>query len=360
MAPELSAAHRRTLSAVCDTIVPSIDREDDPHGFWALSAADVGADAAFADLLATVPAEQLAGTIALLEGLAAQGFDELSRDDRERMMIDVALSGPEEAAGIGSLIGGTILLTYAVPDPQTGQNPTWPAFGYPGPIGAPASRPKAIEPLVPEGDRMTLEADAIVVGSGSGGGVVAGTLAQSGMKVVVLEAGGYFDESDFNMLELWGYQNLYYRGGPVPTADGNVSLQAGSNLGGGTTINWTNCLRTTPWVREQWAGEFGLEGVDGPEYDRHLDAVLGRIGANEDCSDYNGPTLRLKEGAEKLGWSFRRLVRNADPETYSPRPPPTWPSATRAARSRPASRRSCATRSRTAPRSSCGRPRPGC
>jgi choline dehydrogenase-like flavoprotein len=315
---ELSGAHRRTLSAVCETIVPSIERSPDPGGFWAASAGSVGADAAFADLLATVPEEQLAGTIGLLEGLAAQGFDDLSRDERERMMIQVALSGPEEAAGIGSLIGGTILLTYSLPDPQTGQNPTWPAFGYPGPIAAPSPQPKAIQTFVPDRDAVTLEADVVVVGSGSGGGVIAGTLAQSGMKVVVLEAGGYFDESDFNMLELWGYQNLYYRGGPVPTADGNVSLQAGSNLGGGTTINWTNCLRTTPWVREQWANEFGLEGVDGSEYDRHLDVVLRRIGANDGCSDYNQPTLRLKEGAEKLGWSFERLVRNADPATYSP------------------------------------------
>ena len=30
----------------------------------------------------------------------------------------------------------------------------------------------------------------------------------------VLEAGGYFNESDFNQLELWAYQNLYWRGGP--------------------------------------------------------------------------------------------------------------------------------------------------
>ena len=46
-------------------------------------------------------------------------------------------------------------------------------------------------------------------------------------------------------------------------------------------INWTNCLRTRPWVREQWAREHGLEGVDGPEFDRHLDAVLERISAND-------------------------------------------------------------------------------
>ena len=80
----------------------------------------------------------------------------------------------------------------------------------------------------------------------------------------MLEMGGYFNEADFNQLEIWGYQNLYLRGGPFPTAEGQVSIQAGSALGGGTVINWQNCLRTTPWVREQWASEHGLEGVDGP------------------------------------------------------------------------------------------------
>ena len=90
MALELSDAHRRTLSAVCDTVVPSIEREDDPDGLWAMSAGGVGADAAFAELLDAAPEAQLAGTIALLEGLAAQGFDDLSRDDREKMMIEVA------------------------------------------------------------------------------------------------------------------------------------------------------------------------------------------------------------------------------------------------------------------------------
>jgi hypothetical protein len=32
-------------------------------------------------------------------------------------------------------------------------------------------------------------------------------LVQAGLKVVVLEAAGYFNESDFNQLELWSYQN---------------------------------------------------------------------------------------------------------------------------------------------------------
>jgi choline dehydrogenase-like flavoprotein len=134
----------------------------------------------------------------------------------------------------------------------------------------------------------------------------------------VLEAGGYFNESDFNQLELWAYQNLYWRGGPQQTADLNVTLQAGAGLGGGTVINWTNCLRTHPWVREEWASEHGLEGLDGPEYDRHLDSVLGRISATDSCSDLNGPHQKMNEAARKLGWSWRTIIRNTDPDRYDP------------------------------------------
>jgi choline dehydrogenase-like flavoprotein len=314
----LSDAHLATLAAICDTAVPAVEREPDPDGFWARRATEVGADAALADLLTALPDDRLAGTIELLEALAEQGFERATQASREQILHNVSLVGPEAAAGVAALAGAALFLAYSLPDPATGQNPFWPAFGYPGPVSLPPDRPKAIEPLVPSGDHLDLEADVVVVGSGSGGGVVAGTLAERGLKVVVVEAGGYFDESDFNQLELWAYQNLYYRGGPVPTLDGNVSLQAGANLGGGTTINWTNCLRTTPWVREEWAREHGLEGVDGAAYDHHLDAVLDRISANDECSDFNGPSQRLREGAEALGWSFTRVVRNADPSSYDP------------------------------------------
>ena len=120
----------------------------------------------------------------------------------------------------------------------------------------------------------------------------------------VVEAAGYFNESDFNQLELSAYENMYWRGGPQPTADFNVTVYAGAGLGGGTVINWTNCLRTRPWVREQWASEHGLEGVDGPDFDRHLDAIFERLSVNDRCSDLNGPHQRMKEGADALGWSF--------------------------------------------------------
>ena len=308
---------RAVLRCFCDTIVPSIERPADPHGFWARSAGDLHTHVMVEGLVDGLDAEVQAGLGQLLDVLGGQGFTEASQLSREQLLTNLRLASPEAAAGIGAFTAMTLFLYYGAPDPQTGRNPNWETFGFPGPVSAPPDVPKAIGVVEPHGD-TTLEGDVVVVGSGAGGGVIAGTLAQQGMKVVVVEAAGYFNESDFKQTELLAYQEMYWRGGPTPTADGNVSLQAGTTLGGGTTINWTNCLRTPAWVREQWAREFGLQGVDGADYERHLDVVMARIGATDRASDLNGPQQRMREGCEALGWDFRTVWRNADVDRYSP------------------------------------------
>src|SRR3954469_4672242 len=286
MPAPLTDAQRATLRAVCDTVVPSIDHHPDPTGHWARPASDLGVEQAFEQMLADFPPEDQQGIGQLLDVLADQGFHGPSQLSPEQLLRNIALAGPEAAAGIAALTGLTLFLYYVRPDPTTGTNPNWETFGYPGPLKAPPDVPKPIATRAIDGD-TTLEADAVVVGSGAGGAGIASTLAKQGLKVVVLEAGGYFNETDFNQLELPAYQNLYWRGGPTPTADLNVTLMAGFTLGGGTVVNWTNSLKTRRWVRDQWAGEPGVEGVDGPEFDRHLDAVFTRINVNDTCSDFN-------------------------------------------------------------------------
>jgi len=314
---EFDEARRAVLTTVCDTVVPSLARDPDPHGLWGRSASDLDVPAMAEETLLQLPPDQLAGLMELLDGLAQQGIGRASPASREQLLRNVSLLGPEAAAGVGALISLTLFLAYGAPDPATGQNPNWRAFGYPGPISAPPDVPKPLAPLVPEGDELELEADVVVVGSGAGGSVIAAKLAQTGARVVVLEAGGYYNESDFTQLELPAYQQMYWRGGPQATADMNVTVYAGATLGGGTVVNWTNCLRTKPWVRDEWAGE-GLEDVGGPDFERHLDAVWGRLGVTGECSDLNGPHRRMRDGAERLGWSFATITRNTDPDAYSP------------------------------------------
>ena len=316
--PEWMTEERRAvLRAVCDTVVPSIHRADDPDGFWARSGTDLGADAGTVHALAGLSDEQRNGLLGLIDALGAQGIVCTSQESREALLTGVAQLGPMAAAGVGILTKLVLMHSYGLPCPTTGRNPMWKTLGYPGPTVATPTGTKTIVPFVPDGD-VELTADAVVIGSGAGGGVIAARLAQAGRRVVVLEAGGYYDEEDFDQIELHAYKNAYWRGGPVPTADMNLMLQAGATLGGGTTINWTNCLRTRPWVRDEWATEYGLTGVDGPEFDRHLDEVSTRMSVNDKCSDFNGPNQRLHDAAAKLGWAFSVLERNTDPATYAP------------------------------------------
>ncbi len=315
----LSEVQHATLVKACDTLVPQIHDQDDPHGFWARAASDLGVPGAIEERLAGNVREDQAGALReLLDGLAEEGFNEATQEERERMLHAVADSSPSGLARVDALTRRTMMLFYAMTDADNGRNPNWEAIGYPGPRAEPPDEPKAFAPIRPRGD-ITLEADVCVVGSGCGGGVIAGKLATEGREqVVVLEMGGYYNEADFNQRELWAYEHLYLGHGPFPTNDGQVSIQAGSTFGGGSTVNWMNCLRTPRWVREEWEAEHGLEGLGGADYERHLDAVWERIGVTDRCSDLNGPHQRLKDACEKLGYDFRRVNRNVDPSTYDP------------------------------------------
>ena len=46
--------------------------------------------------------------------------------------------------------------------------------------------------------------------------------------------------------------NLYENGGLLTSEDGNISILAGSSLGGGTTVNWSASFRTPEHVLEDW------------------------------------------------------------------------------------------------------------
>jgi len=318
MANQLSDSQLEVLRALADTVVPAIPGNGDPTGFLARSGGDLGVHVGVADMFATLPAEQQASLGQVLDTLSQRGFPAGSPAERDLAVRAFLTDGGDVAAGVTALIGLTMSATYGAVDPQTGTNPAWQSFNYAGP---PQVEPGGVGPLAtytPEPGAV-LDADVCVVGSGAGGGVIAGKLAQAGLNVVVLEAGDNLWEQDFTGLELVAWPTMFWRGGPTLSADGNLLILTAQTLGGGPTVNWSNSLRTHAWVREEWASEYGLKDVDTAEFDRHLDAVMQRMGCCDTCSDLNGPHQRMQEAAAKMGWSFiPALNRNADPSVYSP------------------------------------------
>ncbi|HJR45364.1 MAG TPA: GMC family oxidoreductase [Actinomycetota bacterium] len=188
-------------------------------------------------------------------------------------------------------------------------NREWARIGYPGPPGPPPDVPKRIEPLPIESD-TELKCDVVIVGSGAGGGCAAGILAQAGLDVIVLEKGGYSNESDFTQVEGEGFRNLYLYGGTLTTTDQGIRLFSGSTLGGGTVVNWTTSWKTPEPVLKEWALVSGIPAFASGELEESLDEVCRRLNVTLDSSASGKRDELLEEGLKRLGWHVDAMPRN--------------------------------------------------
>lgn len=184
------------------------------------------------------------------------------------------------------------------------------------------------------------EYDAIIVGSGAGGGMATKILADAGMKVAVVEAGPFFDPKDPNTMTQmkwpwesprrgastnrafgdydmsWGDWEV--DGEPYTTKEGTDFMWWRSRMLGGRTNHWGRIsLRFGPvdfkhknvdGLGDNWP--IGYEDVK-PYYDK-LDKLIGVFGSKENLpNDPDGfflppPKPRLHElfyikGARKMG-----------------------------------------------------------
>ncbi|MGI4739215.1 MAG: FAD-dependent oxidoreductase [Janthinobacterium lividum] len=198
--------------------------------------------------------------------------------------------------------------------PASGPNPAWAALGYPGPTPPPDGNPpgateRPLVPLAPLAD-TTYSCDTLVIGSGAGGGVMAGELAQAGHDVLVLEGGPYLHGADFTQREVDMMSRLYDARGALSTRDGSIGILAGACLGGGTTVNWAGAFRTPDYVLEEWAREHQAPQFVSPEFATSLDAVALALGVNTAYPRHNGQNQALRDGSARLGQATHLIPRN--------------------------------------------------
>jgi choline dehydrogenase-like flavoprotein len=148
--------------------------------------------------------------------------------------------------------------------------------------------------------------DVVVVGSGAGGGVVAGELSQRGRDVLLLEAGGHHTAASFTRWEARANFDLWWplRFAFLPDGDA-VAFLAGRCVGGTTTINTKVALRAHERDIAKWHAASGLTS-DGetpftaadlaPYYDR-VERVLGV----RDRTDWPKSVRTLEPAFRELG-----------------------------------------------------------
>ncbi|HUH14984.1 MAG TPA: GMC family oxidoreductase N-terminal domain-containing protein [Gaiellaceae bacterium] len=276
----------RSLDAICETFAPG--------------AVEQGVPAAVLDAIEHDLTARERGRVLLLLRTWLPGYSRLRQAHREAV-----LRGWRDSpvllmrTGFQALRKAALAFAYMLPG-------RWEEIGYPGPVGPREDAPPPrLEPIEPRGE-LSLECDVCVVGSGAGGGVAAAVLAAAGLDVVVLEAGGYWSERDFDGAERAGLRRLYRGGGSAATDDQGVGLIAGACVGGGTLVNYSTSFRTPDDVLAEWEG-FGFPSAD---LGASLDAVCERLGVN---TDHNLPSRRdeaMRRGLESLGWHVDAMPRD--------------------------------------------------
>lgn len=161
-----------------------------------------------------------------------------------------------------------------------------------------------------------IECDAVVVGSGSGGGVIAGVLANAGHKVLVLEKGSYLARTNLSLLEGPSMDQMFLGNGLMMTNDMDVFLLAGSTVGGGSTINWSASIETPSHVLKDWRDIYGLEMFQTKFYKEALEVVRKKMGVQNEVDEEGFQNMILRKGCEELGYPLENIPRNSPTNHY--------------------------------------------
>lgn len=294
----------RTLSAICEAMAPGYDG-------LPRAERDVDVSGPVSRFLAELPARNL-GRLRL--GLKAfellpfpWRFSRLDLEAREDFLMK--MEGSRLGLHQDLLVLAKVLCTlgYAVvPEvkERVGYEVTC-ALGD-GTVPEPAG---SLGNTVPEGDGE--ECDVVIVGSGAGGAAAAATLAEAGLDVIVLEAGGHYNRDNYPQDPIEAITSLYREAG-LTVAEGRppIPVPVARAIGGTTVINSGTCFRAPDEVLHdwrdrhgvEWAEDLGMGYAEAEEFMRVTPVDPERMGRNGQLA---------MEGAAAMGASGGPISRNA-------------------------------------------------
>jgi choline dehydrogenase-like flavoprotein len=230
----------------------------------------------------------------------------LRPEDRATVLRRVAALSPDTAAAIEALKAVVLLAngadTYASELLERAQ-------------GHDAARSDAALTVNSSAESASvITADAVIVGSGAGGAMVARTLARAGLDTLVLEEGRRWTVDEFRSRHPIDRYAGLYRGAGATVALGRpaVVLPIGRAVGGSTVINSGTCYRPPVAVQQRWRDEFGLGLADPARLAEHLADVEQTLQVAPVPMSIMGRNGRLLlDGARALGWQAAPIPRNA-------------------------------------------------
>ncbi len=160
-----------------------------------------------------------------------------------------------------------------------------------------------------------LDYDAIVIGSGAGGGAIAYKLTKAGKSVVIIEAGGFYNTDQFNHFEFDALRKLWWE--PRWTSNyerthgketHEISVGMGRCVGGSTTIFTAIAYRAFPANIEEWYEFTGVVNESGNPFSfydiaSHFETVESETGVRP-YTNWDTGLQRMNQGFSKIGFKL--------------------------------------------------------
>lgn len=169
---------------------------------------------------------------------------------------------------------------------------------------------------------MSTDYDAVIIGSGAGGGPVAYMLAQAGKKIAIIEAGGFYTANDFTRFELVALRKLWAK--PRWTQnyelglEGEIALGMGRCVGGSTTIFTAVAHRVPDFNFPEWYEATGLKNASGERFSPadlipYYEQVERETGVRK-YTEWDEGMKTINVGFEKMGHPFHPVDTYISPQ----------------------------------------------
>lgn len=183
-------------------------------------------------------------------------------------------------------------------------------------VANPAAPAAAATLLVPTGAGVVadpgarLRCDVAVIGSGPGGAITAALLAEAGRDVLLMEEGPFLPLEScpaFSRLEM----EQKYRNGGLTVALGRAKIAyvEGCCVGGGSEINSGLYHRTPSEALAAWRRDFRVEAATERDLEPHFAACERDLSVSLLPGPAPAASLKLHEGAQRLGWRSLEVPR---------------------------------------------------
>jgi choline dehydrogenase-like flavoprotein len=158
--------------------------------------------------------------------------------------------------------------------------------------------------------------DVVIVGSGSGGAVMARELARDGRSVLVIEEGGHYTPEEYGAMTPSNSIRRLAREAGLAVAVGRgdtplISVLSGKCVGGSSVLTGGVCFRIPEEVLHEWSTDLGLTDLTPERLEPYFDEVEKTIRVETVPESMRSRSSQLfVEGAAALGVQMKSLRRN--------------------------------------------------